>query len=277
MGILAFALVAGAVAAVNPCGFALLPAYLGMLVSNETPGGVLRAVRFAVGMTVGFALVFGAFGLALASLAGPLERYLPVVTIVMGLALVGLGLWLVTGHHLSVPGLVGHGSAPTTRWTSQLGYGVSFALVSLSCTVGPFLAVTGSALRSGGAFDVVVAFLAYAVGMGIVVLILAVAVVTARTSLVRILRRAGAGVDRFSGALLVLAGGYVAWYGWFELRVLAGRATSDPVVGAAIQVQATVTRWISAVGPGALLGVGAVAVAVVAAALLRGRRRRPVG
>jgi len=73
-GVLALALLAGAVAAFNPCGFALLPAYLSLLVadgpSGEPPpaGGhrtlsaVRTALRFTSGMTVGFVAVFGAFG-----------------------------------------------------------------------------------------------------------------------------------------------------------------------------------------------------------------------
>jgi cytochrome c biogenesis protein CcdA len=116
---LAFALVAGAVAAFNPCGFALLPAYLGLLVAGGgRTGAVLRALRFAAGMTVGFVVVFGLVGVVLAPLALSLERYLPVVTVLVGVLLVGLGAWLLAGRTLAIPGLAGHGSAPTQAWGS---------------------------------------------------------------------------------------------------------------------------------------------------------------
>jgi cytochrome c-type biogenesis protein len=275
---LAFALVAGAVAAFNPCGFALLPAYLGLLVADEAPGGravaMRRAARFAAGMTVGFVAVFGLVGAVLAPLALSIERYLPIVTVVMGVALVGLGGWLLAGRQLGIPGLAGHGSAPTAAsWWSQIGYGVSFALASLSCTIAPFLAVTAGALSTGGALGVASAFLAYALGMGIVVLVLALAVVTARTSLVGSMRRVGALISRGSGVLLVVAGAYVAWYGWFEIRVLAGATTSDPVISAAVSVQSAVARWVSGFGPAGLLGV-AVALAAIGAAAVLARRSR---
>ncbi|MGD9989038.1 cytochrome c biogenesis CcdA family protein [Pseudonocardia sp.] len=275
---LAFALVAGAVAAFNPCGFALLPAYLGLLVSDEAPGGraaaIRRAARFAAGMTVGLVAVFGLVGAVLAPLALSIERYLPIVTVVMGVVLVGLGGWLLAGRQLGIPGLAGHGSAPTAAsWFSQIGYGVSFALASLSCTIAPFLAVTAGALSSGGALGVASAFLAYALGMGIVVLVLALAVVTARTSLVGSMRRVGALISRGSGVLLVVAGAYVAWYGWFEIRVLAGATTSDPVISAAVSVQSAVARWVSGFGPAGLLGVAAVLAAIGAAAVLARRSR----
>jgi cytochrome c-type biogenesis protein len=121
---LAFALVAGAVAAFNPCGFALLPAYLGLLVADEAAGGraaaIRRATRFAAGMSVGFVAVFGLAGAVLAPLALSIERYLPIVTVVMGVVLVGLGGWLLAGRQLGIRGLAGHGSAPTAAsWWSR--------------------------------------------------------------------------------------------------------------------------------------------------------------
>ena len=244
-GGLVLALVAGAVAAFNPCGFALLPAYLALLVA-EGPGtgrgsraaAVARAVRFSAGMTVGFVAVFGLFGAVITSLA--------------------------------VPGLAGRGRAPAWTWGSQIGYGVSFALASLSCTIAPFLAVTAGSLRGAGVWGIAGSYLAYALGMGTVVLTLALAVATARSSVTAVMRRAAPVVSRLAGVLLLVAGGYVAWYGWFELRVLAGDTTTDPVVSAAVGVQATITRWIAGLGAGPIIGV-AVALAVLAAVLV-GRR-----
>ena len=112
--------------------------------------------------------------------------------------------------------------------------------------------------------------------MGTVVLVLALAVAAARTSMVGVMRRAGATITRGSGALLVVAGAYVAWYGWFEIRVLAGDVTSDPVIATGIAVQSAITRSVIGLGTGGLLGIAAgVAVAVVAAVLVgAGRSRR---
>lgn len=290
-GLLALALVAGAVAAFNPCGFALLPAYLTVLVVQAPTGDdvtigangsrgvtpvVLRAVRFAAGMTLGFVTVFGFFGLVITPLALSIERYLPIVTVVVGVALVGLGVWLLIGHSLAIPGLAGHGSAPTRRWLSQIGYGMSFALASLSCTIAPFLAVTSTALRVGSAVNVMAAFIAYALGMGTVVLVLSLAVATASSSFTTRMRRAGPMISRLSGGLLVLAGAYVTWYGWFEIRVLSGQATGDPVVSAAVEVQGSLTRWVAGLGSTTLiLAAAALAVGVVAV-VVAARRRRTV-
>ena len=89
---LAFA--AGLVAALNPCGFAMLPAYLTLVVRGNpadacgAAAAVGRAVAATAAMTLGFLTVFGAFGLLTVSLASTVQRYMPYITIVIGIALV---------------------------------------------------------------------------------------------------------------------------------------------------------------------------------------------
>ncbi len=266
LGLFALALVAGAVAAFNPCGFALLPAYLGLLVAAPREGrsaAVRRALRFATGMTVGFVGVFGLASVIMVPVAAALQRYLPLLTVLIGAVLVTLGMLLLAGRRLALPGLTGRGTAPTGSWPSQFGFGVSFALASLSCTLAPFLAVTAGSLRAVGPVGVVGAFLVYALGMGTVVLVLSLAVALAQGSLVRSMRRAGAVLNRGSGALLVAAGAYVAWYGWFEIRVLTGTAVGDPVVSVAVWVQASLTRWVAGLGAVGILVLAGAAAAVV--------------
>jgi cytochrome c-type biogenesis protein len=270
---LGLALLAGALAAFNPCGFALLPAYLTMQVAGaERP--VLRAVRFTVGMAVGFVAVFGVAGLALAPLSA-LGRWLPVVTVVLGLALLAAGIALLAGRSLGLS-LHVKGTAPTGTWRSQIGYGATFALASLSCTLAPFLAVTSSALRSGSVPGVVVSFLAYALGMAAVVGALALLAATASAQVARV-RRATPVITRVSGALMVLAGAYVTWYGVYELRVLNGAATSDPVVQAALGLQGWVVRTVSDAGAAgvALVGLAVLVTVLVAVVTVRRRARDP--
>ena len=278
--LLTLAFLAGAVAAVNPCGFALLPAYLSLLVAapDEREGrtgqlaAIGRAGRFTAGMTLGFVAVFGLFGVAAAPFAFALQRHLPVVTVIVGAALLVTGAWLLAGRSLTLPLLTGRGRAPGTSWGSQIGYGATFALASLSCTAAPFLAVTASAISAGGPVAVVLTYVTYAAGMGAVVGVLALASATASAGVALRMRRTAPYVARLSGVLLVLAGAYVAWYGWFEIRVLAGTATGDPVVETATAVQAGVARAVAALGAPGLVAVAlAVGAVLTSAALLRRR------
>lgn len=276
-GVYALALAAGLVAALNPCGFALLPAYLSLLVAGDGPPGRLRAVgrglRMTAAMTTGFVAVFGLFGAVVVPAALSVQRYLPWATILIGLVLTGLGLWLFAGRGLNVPGARVHGGAPGSSVWSMTVYGVAYAVASLSCTIGPLLAILSTTVRTAGVVEGVLALVVYGLGMGIVVGVLSVAVALAQDSVVSRLRLLLPYAGRAGGALLTIAGGYVAYYGWYEVRVFSGGGTDDPVVAAALQVQARLAEWVAEAGATTLLVLllGLVAVAG-AASYLRGRR-----
>lgn len=262
-------------AALNPCGFALLPAYLTLLVTGGRPSrsvAVARALTMTAAMTAGFTTVFAVFGLVVAPVASSAQRYLPWFSLVVGLAIVGVGLWLLTGRSIAVPRPRSHGSAPVTRsWRSMFGFGVSYALASLTCTIAPFLAVVVSAFRADSVLAGSGLFLLYAAGMGLVVGTAALAVALAQQSLVHAARRVGRLVPTAGGVLLLVVGAYVAYYGWWEIRVLRGAPTEDPVIEAAASVQ----RWLA--GTATSIGAGGFALVLagsaVVAVLVRGGRR----
>ncbi len=240
-------------AALNPCGFALLPAYLMLLVTGDQPNRLMavgRALKMTVAMTAGFTAVFAVFGLLIAPTAASVQRYLPWFTVVIGLAVTGAGLWLLSGRALVGPKWRAGGSRPITRSArSMFGFGVSYAVASLTCTIAPFLAVVASAFRADSLLAGSVLFLFYAAGMGLVVGTAALAVALAQHSLVRGVRRLGRGVPAVGGVLLVLIGAYVAYYGWWETRVLGGAApTGDPVIAAAANLQRWLANGVSSIG-----------------------------
>jgi len=263
-------------ATVNPCGFAMLPAYLAMFLGEEDqPGsaGVGRAFAVSATLTAGFVAVFGLFGLAIAPLAVSIERYLPWATIVIGIALVGMGIALVMGRQLTLhtPKLAKGGTDGGLR--SMFLFGVSYAVASLSCTIGPFLAVTSTTLRSQNALSGIAMFVVYALGMGLVVTGLTVGVALAKAGLLSRLRRAMPYVNRVSGVLLLVAGAYVAWYGWFEVRTLNGGNGSDPIIDRAITFQSWLQNRVVPDSP----VVAAVWIAVILGAIgavVTVRRRR---
>nr|WP_203453776.1 cytochrome c biogenesis protein CcdA [Jiangella aurantiaca] len=273
-----FALLLGSVAALNPCGFALLPTYLTLLVAQGGPPGTAAALRRAgvttAAMTAGFVAVFGAFGLVVVPAAVSVERFLPWATIVIGVALVALGGWLVAGRELVVRTPRLSGAAPSSSAWSMAGYGVAYAVASLSCTVAPFLAMATATFTSSGILGGLAAFVAYGVGMGLVVGLLAAAVALGSDAVVRRARRLLPYVSRVSGVLLLLAGGYVVYYGVYELRVRAGGDPADPVIDAALELQGRLSGVVADLGPRWL---AAAAVVVAGIALIVGlvRIRRP--
>jgi cytochrome c biogenesis protein CcdA len=259
-GLVGLAFAAGLVAALNPCGFAMLPAYLILVVrgqpSGERPsaaspiGAVGRALAATVGMALGFLTVFGLFGALTISAATTVQRYLPYATVVIGVVLVALGVWLLTGRELTAltprpPRPLGPRWAPGTRLGSMYGYGVSYAIASLSCTIAPFLAVTAAGFRGGSVVTGVSIYLAYVAGLTLVVGVLAIAAATASSALADRLRRALPFVNRISGALLVLVGLYVAYYGVYELRLFNTNANPrDAVIASAARLQGALAGWV---------------------------------
>ncbi len=282
-GLLVVALGAGMLAAVNPCGFALLPAYVSLLLAGSEslsrPAAAWRAAVLSLAMTSGFAVVFAVFGLVISPVAGQLQRHLPWFTVALGVVLALMGLWLVAGRRLSLPTLRRsrpRAEQPLRRtFVSMAGFGASYAVASLSCTIAPFLAVVIGGFRAGSAAEGLVLFLAYAAGMGLVVGTVAVATVFASASTIGRLRGAGRWAPRLAGGVLAVAGTYVAYYGWWELRVLGGGDASDPVIEAAASFQQELAGLVDAPGPIGWLLAGVVLLVAVLAVRHRSRRRAP--
>ncbi|MGB6108878.1 MAG: cytochrome c biogenesis CcdA family protein [Mycobacterium sp.] len=272
------AFVAGMVAAFNPCGFAMLPAYLTLVIDPQNNGqltAVRRALAATASMALGFLVVFGSFGLLTVSVASTVQRYLPYVTLAIGAILFVMGIWLLSGRELRVPNLVGGSGrwAPTARLGSMFGYGVGYAIASLSCTIGPFLAVTGTSLRRGSPAQGVLVYLAYAAGIALVVGVLAVAVALASSSMVDRMRAVLPYVNRVSGLILVVVGLYVGYYGLYEIRLFtAGGSADDPVISAAGRLQRVLAGWVYEHGAWPWLLVGALLLVVAAVAWARRNR-----
>ena len=241
-GPFALALTAGMAATVNPCGFALLPAYLSAFVgldedSNRTTA-VARGLKVSAVLTAGFVAVFGIFGIVITKVVGELQRYLPWATLVIGIGLVGMGIFLLTGREivLNIPKLQKGGSDGTML--SMFLFGVSYAVASLSCTIGPFLAVTSTTFRNENYLSGVFVFVLYGLGMGLVVSVLTMAVAFAKDGLVSRFRSLLPKMNKIAGVLLVVAGLYVAYFGYYEIRLFFFDGDlDDPIVGFAEGIQ----------------------------------------
>ncbi|MFJ8648214.1 cytochrome c biogenesis CcdA family protein [Streptomyces sp. NPDC093546] len=272
----ALALSAGMLAAVNPCGFALLPAYLSLLVlGDDTPtrtAAVGRALVATAGLTAGFTAVFALFGLAVAPVAGQVQEHLPWFTVVFGVVLALVGGWLLAGRTLpAMLPKIRRAPGVTRSLPSMALFGAAYAIASLGCTIAPFLAIVVSAFRSGSTAEGTLLFASYAAGMGAIVGAAALTVALTRTTRVSGLRKLGAAASRLGGALLLLVGAYVAYYGWYEIRVLRGGAADDPVVDAAGVVQGTIADALDGIGVPVVAAV--LGLLVVTALVLRRRRR----
>jgi cytochrome c biogenesis protein CcdA len=232
---------------------------------------VLRALAVGLSVTLGFLVVFGLLGVLLKGSLDTIQERLPWVTIVLGVGLVGLGAWFLSGRTLVLPVPKPSRGAESRELWSMFGFGVSYALVSLSCTIPTFLIAVTATFEQSNLISGVAVFVAYGLGMGLVLMVLTMAIALAEQGLVRNLRRVLPYVNRVAGALLVLAGAYVAYYGWYELRVQDGDTSGGALAERVFDLNADVSNWIQDVGP---VRIGLLLTTIVAATIFATAFRR---
>ncbi len=270
---LALAFSAGMVATVNPCGFAMLPAYLSYFLGLEGEQGaeaptrapVTRALAVSAAVTAGFLVVFGIMGFLWSSVSGVIGTRLPYFTLVVGLALVVLGMAMLRGFEpvIGLPKL--NLDANRRELSSMFLYGISYAVASLSCTIPIFIGIVSTTLERSSFGAGVATFLAYGLGMGMTLAILTIAVALARAGIVTRFRRILPYINRISGGLLIVAGAFVGYYAWVEIQEL-NSGSSSPVVDFSRDLQSSMQRWVERVG-GTRLALAALVVILAAVAI----------
>lgn len=224
------AFVAGAVAAFNPCGFALVPAYLGLYVEEagaETEAGtggrasVTRALWVSLIVSLAFGVVFGVVGAAIAFVAEVAIDVLPWLGLTAGAALVIGGAAVLSGWHpVTTPGAnmadrlgVEAGRRDVRGYAA---FGVAYGLASLSCTLPVVFAVVGAGAGSTGASAAALRLVSFAAGVACVLAVITVVAGVLGTRALRTWRRVGAIVPVIGGVLLLLAGAYTVYY-WLTI------------------------------------------------------------
>ena len=140
-GFFGFALAAGALATVNPCGFIMLPALVAVQLQQAAGSGeadrtalVTRSIGFGLRATIGFLVVFATLGLVVGLGARSVVRLFPFGGLVIGVVLLVIGLYSLLGRRpLPIPRL---GRQPFGRPASGgVAFGAAYAIASLSCTL----------------------------------------------------------------------------------------------------------------------------------------------
>lgn len=267
----------GVLAAVNPCGFVLLPTYLMYFLGTEgvRPGtqraSVQRALVVSAAVTGGFFTVFLIIGLLVQAGVSWFTAHSDWLGLIVGIALIPLGLAMIFGLRLTVnlPKFVR--ADKDRRIISMFLYGVSYAIASLGCTIGLFLPALTSVEREGY-LSAVVATSLYGIGMGVTLTSLTVALALARTGLLRVMRKVMQHLDMAAGVLMVLTGAYLVWYWGSEVRNPGG--DKGAAVGQVKNWQGRVATWLNDVGAWrlAIVLVGITVLAVVFVTV-RNRRR----
>lgn len=273
---LALAFAAGLVATVNPCGFAMLPAYLSYFMGiDEEEQGRAAALRGAlvVGgiVSAGFLVVFGLAGIVITAGFRVVIDVIPWVAIVVGVAVIGLGIALLRGYELKV-GLPKAGEAASGRgYRSVFLFGISYAVASLSCTLPVFLTVVATQVTRGSFVSGMATFVAYGAGMAVVLMAVTVAIAVGKQTLIARLRGSARYITRISGAILVVAGVYIVWFWTVSLRSGAQALGDNGSFQFIENLSQTVQNTIASAP--LLWGLGFVGVVVAAAVVVLAAQR----
>lgn len=219
-GDFAYSFILGVLAAVNPCGFILLPTYLLYYLGSElnreieSPATTLRR-----GLTVGVAVSSGFIGLFL--IVGIISRSFTTVirdnakyaALIIGIGMIAMGIAMFRGWKPPViqPNMT---MRKQRTWRNMFLFGIAYAVASIGCTIGLLISVILGSVGRHGFVSGVFSIALYGLGMGLLVTSLTIALAFTRFSLVTNLKKSFRIFDKFSAAAVALTGLYLTWY-WF--------------------------------------------------------------
>lgn len=271
-GNFAYSFLLGVLAAVNPCGFVLLPTYLVYYLQMDTDTAesravtVGRALRVGGAVSAGFVSLFLVVGTVTRLFTDAISRNAKYVSLVIGVGLVVMGIAMLRGWK---PRLV----TPDVRTNKDRTvrgmflFGIAYAVASIGCTIGFLVSVILGSVGRHGFVSGVLSIVLYGLGMGLLVTSLTVSIALARTGFVRVLRRGLRWFDTAAAVLVTLTGLYLTWYWWGAVS----ERGSDSVVRLVDGWQSSVAAFLQDVGAWPL---AVLFVAVVGGALLFTRGRQ---
>ena len=224
-----FAFGAGMIAAVNPCGFVMLPSYVAvyLLSEKDSPSGMtirlIRALKVTISMTLGFVIVFGVIGsLVSFGLRSVIGSLLPWFGMGIGIALIAIsGLLLFGFNQFRYSSLPFRLSSMFTIFQTDTirGYfffGVSYALVSVGCALPIFMVVVTSTFAGQSILGILMSYINYSLGMGTIIFVVTIITALLRKSLAFSGNLLGSFLNKATVVLLLVAGIYLVFY-WLTM------------------------------------------------------------
>ncbi len=233
---LGYAFGAGLVATVNPCGFAMLPAYLGLYMGSNTDAEqrssivtrLGRALLVGTMVTLGFIVLFGFVGGLISGIGDNARQWsgdvINWVGLFIGILLTLVGAWILGGGKIYAN--FAQRAAAKIGDPSNIGvrgyflFGISYGVASLSCALPIFLVVLGINVATNTLVESIVSFVVFGLGMGTVILVLTIAMALFKGALVGALRKILPYTQPVSAAFMILAGAYIVFYWLTEGELL---------------------------------------------------------
>jgi len=218
-GNFAYSFILGVLAAVNPCGFVLLPTYLifflGVREETELIASerIRRALVVSSGISIGFLAIFFVIGVISRLFTQWIELNAKYAALAIGVVLVIGGARMLSGWtpKFATPQL---GGAQTKTFRATVVYGVAYAVASIGCTIGFLTTAVFGSIALHGFISGVLSILLYGFGMAMLVTALTVSLAFAKTGIVTIIKNRLHIIQRLGAIFVTLTGIYlmVYWY-----------------------------------------------------------------
>lgn len=264
----ALALVAGALASVNPCGFPLLPAFLSFYVGADGDSLPRAPARMAQGLLVGiliatgFLAVFAVIGVPIAYGLTQLTSAIPWAGFGIGVVMIVVAVVGLSGRALYLRPRLPVGVERRRRPTTMAWFGAAYAICSLGCSLPIFVALVGASLATASIVEGFIVFGAYALGMATMLVALSLGAALARDTLMLRLKRLLPHMHRIALGLLLLAASYLTYYWARVIWGSPGTLNEDPLVGAMTRFATLVQRAAGSSGGRTIVFAAGVVVAV---------------
>lgn len=220
-GRLPLSFTSGLLAAINPCGFVLLPTYLMFFLGMENlrPGSerttIRRALAVSLSVSAGFLSVFIVLGIIAKWATNSFLDAMPYISLVIGVALIVLGVAMIFGYRLPFTAPKMSIGERDRSVVSMFVFGIAYAVASFGCTLGPFSGTVLGAISTDGIATGIAAIALYGLGMAMLVTALTVTLAMANTALLRFLRQGMQWFEYIAGIFVLLTGIYLTYY-WYS-------------------------------------------------------------
>ena len=219
-GRFAYSFILGVLAAVNPCGFVLLPTYLmyflgleGSRPKRSQRATLRRALLVGAATSSGFIAVFLLVGSISRLFTNWIEQNAKYASLVIGIALVAMGLAMLRGWKPKITTPALSGGKDRTVFSMFL-FGIAYAVASIGCTIGFLTTVIFGSISTHGFISGMMSVVLYGLGMAMLVTALTVTLAFAQGGLLQVLRNGLQYIDRIAAVFMVLTGLYLSWY-WY--------------------------------------------------------------
>jgi len=218
-GNFAYSFILGVLAAVNPCGFVLLPTYLVFFLGTReetelaTSERMRRALVVSSGISIGFLGIFFVIGVISRLFTQWIELNAKYASLAIGIVLVIGGARMLSGWtpKFAMPQI---GGVQTKTFRATVIYGVAYAVASIGCTIGFLTTAVFGSIALHGFISGVFSILLYGLGMAMLVTALTVSLAFAKTGIVTVIKNRLYIIQRLGAILVTLTGIYLVFY-WY--------------------------------------------------------------